>query len=118
MCQGGDQQGPSSDYSAPSSLWDNDSSYSVSYVGSSPYDVSKIEASHYYFGIHGIRRLGPKLIYWTSKGVYTPPSGQEQDPRLIQLQPLYGHDKPGKNDLCATIRSQVRDLLEMQRFAD
>ena len=110
-------KGPSSDYSTPSGFWENDSSYSVSSVGSSPYDVSKLEASLYYFGIRGTGRLGPKLIYRTSKDVYTPPPGQGNDPRAMQLQPVYEHHKLGKNDLWAIIRSQVRDVLEMQQFA-
>ena len=106
-----------SDYSAPSSLWANESSCSAPSVGSSPYYVSVIEASHYYLGIRGVGRLGPKLIYRTSKDVYTPPSGQGYDPRGMRLQPVYEHDKLGKGDLWATIRSQVRDLLKVQQSA-
>ena len=103
-----------SDYSSNySSLWDKDSfSSSVSYVESPRYDISKLEAHLYYFGIRGPRRLGPKLIFRTSKDVFTAPSGPEQDPRLMRICPVYEHHKLGKDDLWATIRSKVRDLLE------
>ena len=113
----GISKGPSSDYSTPGSFWENDSSCSVSSVGTSPYDVSKLEASLYYFGIRGTRRLGPKLIYRTSKDVFTPPLSEWSARRAMQLQPVYEHDKLGKDDLWATIRSQVRDLLEVQKSA-
>jgi hypothetical protein len=106
-----------SDYSDYSSLWEKDSS-SISSVKSSPYDVSKIEAHLYYFGIRGPRRLGPKLIFRTSTDVFTAPSGPEQDPRLMQLRPVYEHHKLSEDDLWATIRSKVRDLLEAQQSAD
>jgi len=36
----------------------------------------------------------------------------------MQLQPVYEHDKLGKGNLWAAIRSQVRDLLEAQQSAD
>jgi hypothetical protein len=93
-------------------------SSSVSSVESSPYDVPKLEAHLYYFGIRGPRHWGPKLIFRTSKDVFTAPSGPEQDPRLMQLRPVYEHHKLGKDDLWATIRSKVRDLLEAQQSAD
>ena len=50
----------------------------------SRYDVSKLEAYLYYFGIRGPRRRGPKLIFRTSKDVFVAPSGPEQNSRLIQ----------------------------------
>jgi hypothetical protein len=106
-----------SDYSSDhSSLWEKDSS--VSSVESSRYYVSKLEAYLYYFGIRGPRRRGPKLIFRTSKDVFTAPSGPEQDPRLMWLRPVYEHHKLGKDDLWATIRSKVRDLLDAQQSAD
>ena len=109
-----------SDYSSDySSLWEKDTfSSSVSYIESSRYDVSKLEAHLYYFGIRGPRRLGPKLIFRTSKDVFTAPSGPEQDPRLMRLRPVYEHHKLGEDDLWATIRSKVRDLLEVQQSVD
>src|SRR5258706_12160247 len=65
---------PPSDYSDHGGLWVNHSS-SVSSIGSSPWDVSKLEVYLSYFGIRGIRCLGPKLIYQTSKDVFNAPSG-------------------------------------------
>ena len=98
------------DYSDPGSLWEDSSSdFSVE---PSPHDVSKLEAYLYYFGIPGPRRRGPKLIFWTSKDVFT--VRPEQNPRYMQLRPVYEHHKLGKDDLWATIRSMVRDLLEVQ----
>ena len=108
-----------SDYSSDhSSLWEKNSSSSVSSVESSLYYISKLEAHLYYFGIRGPRRRGPKLIFRTSEDVFTAPSGPEQDPRLMRLRPVYEHHKLGKDDLWATIRSKVRDLLEAQQSAD
>ncbi|GBE88767.1 hypothetical protein SCP_1401720 [Sparassis crispa] len=104
------------DYSDRSSLWETDSSSSVSSVESSPYDVSKLEAHLYYFGIRGSRRWGPKLIFRTSKDVFTVPSGPEQDPRLMRLLPVYEHHKLGKDNLWATIRSKVVELLDQQNI--
>ncbi|OJA16892.1 hypothetical protein AZE42_13336, partial [Rhizopogon vesiculosus] len=98
--------GPPADYSSDQgSLREMDSS-------SSPYDVSKLEAYLYYLGIRGPRRWGPKLIFRTSKDVFIEPSGPEQDCRLMQLLPVYEHHKLSKDNLWATIRSKVRDLLE------
>ena len=99
-----------SDYSGHNSLWEDDYS-SVSSVESSRYDVSKLEAHLYYFGIRGPRRWGPKLIFRTSKDVFIAPSGPEQDPRLMRLRPVYEHHQLGKDDLWATIRSKVVELL-------
>jgi hypothetical protein len=82
------------------------------------YDVSKLEAYFYYFGIRGPRRRGPKLIFRTSKDVFTAPSDPEQDLRRMRLQPVYEHHKLGKEDVWATIRSKVRDLLETQQSVD
>jgi hypothetical protein len=108
-----------SDYSDHSSLWETDpSSSSVSSVEFSPYDISKLEAYLYYFGIRGPRLWGPKLIFRTSKDVFTAPSGPEQDPRLMRLLPVYEHYKLGKDNLWAAIRSKVRDLLEAQQSAN
>jgi hypothetical protein len=106
-----------SDYSSDhSSLWEKDPS--ICSVESSRYDVSKLEAHLYYFGIRGASRRGPKLIFRTSKDVFTAPSGPEQDLRLMRLLPVYEHHKLGKDDLWATIRTKVRDLLEAEQSAD
>ncbi|KAI1791811.1 hypothetical protein LXA43DRAFT_1136373, partial [Ganoderma leucocontextum] len=81
----------------------------------SPYDVSKLEADLYYFGIRGPRHRGPKLIFRTSKDVFTAP-GPEQDPRLMRLRPVYEHHKLGEDDLWATIRSNVIKLLDQRNI--
>jgi len=108
------QDSPADSTSSYSSdLWEKDDS-SVPSVESSPYVVSKIEAHLYYFGIRGPRCWGPKLIFRTSKDVFTVPSGPEQDPRCMQLRPVYEHHKLSKDDLWATIRSKVCNFLEAQ----
>ena len=109
-----------SDYfSDRSRLQETDSSSSnISSVESSPCDVSKLEAHLYYFGIRGPRRWGPKLVFRTSKDVFTAPSGGEQDLRHMQLLPVYEHQKLSKDNLWATIRSKARDLLKVQQSAD
>ncbi|OAX31557.1 hypothetical protein K503DRAFT_74641 [Rhizopogon vinicolor AM-OR11-026] len=100
---------PPSDYSSDhGSLWETDSS--------SPYDVSKLEVYLYYFGIRGPRRWGPKLIFRTSKDVFTALSGPEQDSRPMRLLPVYEHHKLSKDNLWATIRSKVVELLDQQNI--
>ena len=80
----------SSDYS---SLWEKDSSSSsVSSVEPSRHDASKLEAHLYYFGIRG-----PKLIFRTSRDVFT--AGPEQDPRLMRLRPVTFHSSNDILDL-------------------
>ena len=105
----------SSEHSSP---WEKDSSSSSVSSESSPYDVSKLEADLYYFGIRGLRCRGPKLIFRTSKDIYKGPLGPMQDHRLMHLQPVYEHHRLGKDDLWATIRSRACDLLEAQQSAD
>lgn len=85
---------------------------------SSPHEVSKLEASLYYFGIRGHRKLGPKLIYRNSDDKYVPPSGPEHDPRVMKVLPVNEHRKLGKDDLWATIRSGVRGLLGTHHSTD
>src|SRR5258708_7268832 len=77
-----------SDYSDHNSLWEVSS---VSSVKSSRYDVSKLEAHLYYYGIRGPRRLGPKLIFRTSKDIFTAPSRPQHDSRLIRLLQASDH---------------------------
>jgi hypothetical protein len=84
-----------------------DDSSSISSVETSGHSVPQLEAYLYYFGIRGDRRRGPKLIYRTSKDVFTPPLGQEEDPRVMQLLPVHEHDALGKDGLWASIRSEV-----------
>ena len=104
---------------------DSDSDYAsrVSSIKSSRYDGSKLEADLYYFGIRGLRHWGPKLIFRTSKDdvgfsiknrVFRAPWGPEQDSHVMRLQPVFEHDKLGKDDLWVTIRYRVRDVLEVQ----
>lgn len=109
---GKDPSDPSS--SGPSG--END--VTVSSVKSSPHDISELEAILYYFGIRGPRQRGPKLIFRTSKDVFTVPLGQENNPRLMALQPVYEHHQLGKDDLWATVRSKVRRCLEAQKSVD
>lgn len=107
----------------PSDDSDSDSSNHSSFLekdsfrNSSRYDASKLEARLYYFGIRGSRRRGPKLIFRTSKDAFPAPSGPEQNPRLMRLRAVYEHHALGENDLWATIRSKVRDLLKAQESA-
>jgi hypothetical protein len=70
------------------SLRENNNPSSVSSIESSRYEVSKLEAHLYYFGLRGHRRRGPKLIFRTSKDVFKAPTGPEQDPRLMRLLPV------------------------------
>ncbi|QRW00457.1 hypothetical protein RhiJN_28475 [Ceratobasidium sp. AG-Ba] len=52
-------------------------------VGAHDHDVPKLEAYLYFHGLRGNRKLGPKLIFRTSKDVFSPPSGPFQD--VVQL---------------------------------
>ncbi|EKM56437.1 uncharacterized protein PHACADRAFT_118113 [Phanerochaete carnosa HHB-10118-sp] len=105
------------DYSSErSNLWETDSSSGVPSVDSSPYDVSKLEAHLYYLGIRGPRRWGPKLIFRTSKDIFPVPSGPEPYCRPMRLLPVYEHHKLGKDNLWATIRSKVVELLDQQNI--
>ena len=56
--------------------------------------------------------FGPKLVFRTSKDVFTLPTGPEHDPRVIQLLSVHDHNKLGQDNLWVTIREEVRDLLE------
>ena len=82
------------------------------------HEVPKLEKHLYYFGIRGNRRLGPKLIFRTSTDVFTPPTGPEHDPRVVQLLPVYFHEKLGKNNLWAAILKEVCDLIGAYYSAD
>jgi hypothetical protein len=98
-----------SNSSKRTNLWENDKGEpSLTSVGSSSHAVSKLEAHLYYFGIRGYGHRGPKLIYRTSEDVFMPPFGPEQDARIMQLLPIYYHDKLGKDNLWATVRDEVR----------
>ena len=90
-----------------------DDSSLLSFVDTSSHAVSKLEADLYYRGIRGQNRLGPKLIYRSSKDVFTPPSEPERYFRTMELLPATHHDKLGQNNLWETIRSKVSP----QRFS-
>ncbi|KAF8273832.1 hypothetical protein EI94DRAFT_1769038 [Lactarius quietus] len=78
--------------------------------------VPKLEAHLYYFGIRGPRQRGPKLIYRSSRDSFTPPSGPGQDTRVMQLLPVYHHDKLGQDNLWAAIRDEVVKLLDKREI--
>jgi hypothetical protein len=78
----------------------------------SSHEVPKLEKHLYYFGLRGNRHLGPKLVLRTSTDVFMPPTGPEHDPRVMQLLGVYDHNKLGQDNRWATIRKEVRDLLE------
>ena len=90
-------------------LWESDDASSSIWVDSSVHGVPKLEAYLYFYGLRGERRLGPKLIYRTSKDIFSPPSGPSQDVRKMQLLTVHEHAKLGQNNLWATIRDKVRD---------
>ncbi|KAF8439829.1 hypothetical protein L210DRAFT_3670875 [Boletus edulis BED1] len=98
------------DYSDCINLWENDDS-----AESSPHEVPKFEAYLYYFGLRGPRHWGPKLIFRTSKDVFTAPL-PEQETCCMQLQPVYEHHILSKGDLWSTIRSRVVKLLDQRNI--
>ncbi|KAL6306131.1 hypothetical protein BKA93DRAFT_816510 [Sparassis latifolia] len=80
---------------------------------SDPQTTSPSSEKHlYYFGLCGNRHLGPKLVFRTSTDVFTPPTGPEHDPRLMQLLGVYNHNKLGQDNLWATIHEEVVQLLD------
>lgn len=70
----------------------------------------ELEQRCYYFNIRGDGRLGPKLIYRTSKDIFTPPSGPENEIRSIRLLQVGSHAQLGKDDLWAAVRDKVSDF--------
>ena len=70
------------------------------------------------FRYPGSQTLGSQVDLQDVQGCLQSAWGPEQDARLMRLQPVYEHDKLGKDDLWATIRSRVRDVPEVQRSAD
>lgn len=103
----------SSDSPVRHELFQEDDAFSATSIGSSVHDVPKLEKHYYYFDIRGDGRLGPKLIYRTSKDTFTPPAGPENDPRPIRLLQVDDHAQLGRENLWATVRDKVRDLLEV-----
>lgn len=92
-------------------LWEDDEYFSMTSIQSA-YKVPKLEKHLYYFRLRGNRHHGPKLVFRTSTDVFTPPTGSEHDPRVMQLLGVYHHNKLGQDNLWATIREEVHDLLE------
>ena len=92
-------------------LWEDDSSGQTS-VKSSSHVVPKLEAHLYYYGLRGDRELGPKLVYRTSKDVFTPSSGPVQDVRTIEVLDVDHHEKLSENNLWRIVLGKVRDLFE------
>ncbi|CAE6419968.1 unnamed protein product [Rhizoctonia solani] len=86
-------------------LWKADDSSSVTSAGFSGRTVPKLEAHLYYYGIRGRKHLGPKLVYRTSKDVFTRPPRPE-DLRAMQLVPVYEHKELGQDDLWDTVRDE------------
>ncbi|KAJ1306713.1 hypothetical protein OPQ81_007703 [Rhizoctonia solani] len=85
---------------------------SPSSLGSTCHVIPNLEAHLYYFGICGHRHGGPKLIFRSSKDVFTLTLGPEQYPRMMQLLPVYHHNKLAQDNLWQTIRSEVVKLLD------
>lgn len=79
---------------------------------SSSHVVPKLEAHLYYYGLRGDRELGPKLVYRTSKDVFTPSSGPVQDVRTIEVLDVDHHEKLSENNLWRIVLGKVRDLFE------
>ncbi|KAI0049139.1 hypothetical protein FA95DRAFT_1538795 [Auriscalpium vulgare] len=94
----------------------DDDSYSVTSADSSSHEVPKLEKQLYYFGLRGNRRLGPKLVFRTSTDVFTPPTGPENDARVMQLLGVYDHNKLGQDNLWATIREETVKLLDNRKI--
>jgi hypothetical protein len=90
-------------------FWDNDE---LTSVDPSDHGVSKFEAYLYYYGLRGSSHNGPKLIYRTSTDIFSLPSGPWQDLRMMQLLTVHDHAKLSQNNLWATVRDKVRDLLD------
>jgi hypothetical protein len=75
--------------------------------------ISKLEAYLYYFGLHGDRHLGPKLIYCTSADKFEAPSKARTDPQKIQLLSAQKHTVLDKLNLWPTICMEVCVFLKV-----
>lgn len=98
----------SSDPSSQSNPFDRTDESSISSCEDS--SISELEADLYYLA-EGPHR-GPKLVFRTSTDVFTPPSGQDVDPRVIQVLDVDHHDK--LNDSWDTIRPKVGVFLDFK----
>jgi hypothetical protein len=63
------------------------------------YKVPKPEQHIYYFSIYGDRQPGLKLVFRTSKNIFTPPTGPENDLYVKQLLSVNKHNKLGQDNL-------------------
>lgn len=63
------------------------------------HNVSELEKQYYYFNIRGDGRLGPRLLYRSSKETFTPPAGPENHARPIRLLQVEDHAQLGKDNL-------------------
>lgn len=86
-------------------------------VESTPYEVSKVEASLYYAGV-GSQGYGPKLIYRTSDDKFEEPSGFEAYTRRMRLVPVPDSHEFGEDGMWDIVRNRVCGLLVTQQFLD
>ncbi|KAK1224294.1 hypothetical protein PQX77_012802 [Marasmius sp. AFHP31] len=77
---------------------------------------ARLEADLYYHGLRGNRKRGPKLIYRTSKDIFSSPSGPSQDLRTMQLLTVHEHAKLGQDNLWPKIRDETVGLLDDERI--
>lgn len=70
-----------------------------------------MEAQLYYYGLRGLRNLGPKLIYRTSTDVFLEPAWPTRDASTTQLLTVHKHAKL-PNNLWDIIRDEVRGVLD------
>ncbi|KAI0706809.1 hypothetical protein C8T65DRAFT_740514 [Cerioporus squamosus] len=85
-------------------------------LASSVHDIPEFEKQCYYFDIRGEGCLGPKLIYRTSKDIFTPPTGPENYTRPIRLLQVDDHAQLDKDDLWSTVRDKVGELLDKRQI--
>ncbi|KIM25253.1 hypothetical protein M408DRAFT_331350 [Serendipita vermifera MAFF 305830] len=100
------------------SIWSNSNdgtSSSVSSVGPSLHEVSKVEAYRYYAGL-GHNGRGPKLIYRTSDDKFVEPEGPRAYRRLMKLCTVPEDHELGQEGLWDRIRDQVVELLDKRRI--
>ncbi|TCD60963.1 hypothetical protein EIP91_009244 [Steccherinum ochraceum] len=103
----------SSSNSAERSPWDfDDDTSSISSI-QSRHEVSNIEKHLYYVGISGSDRLGPKLVFRTSKDVFTPPAGPEHTARNMQILGVHSHPRLSQETWAMVLREMVKILDEL-----
>ena len=90
-------------------FWEDDDSSSMTSTKFS-YKVTKLKRHLYYFGLCGNRHSSPKLVFRMSMDVFTPPTGPENNPHVMQLLGIHKHKKLSQANLWATICEKVCDL--------